>query len=256
MWLSAAGVFFAIGYSAYLIGSALAEREMLAQRAAIDRLKAQVDADKATNEHLETDLAQARQATVTLQQRYDDDVPKAGLAALVTILRQMQGAGIKDYRIAQVLREIDAPRPCSAKVTRRRIPIAMKAPGPDDVVSFLDGLVQVSASMPAGPDGTTKAATVTISRAWAAEPIKVTGLPVQQVITIYNTDLSLVVAPSIYVDSPKPRCQSVAASDPRRRRLASMTFAVASRPSMSAKLPRQFQNFADGTRKHQSRFII
>jgi hypothetical protein len=38
---------------------------------------------------------------------------------------------------------------------------------------------------------------VTISRAWAAEPIKVTGLPVQ-VITIYkhNTQLNLIVEPS------------------------------------------------------------
>jgi hypothetical protein len=37
---------------------------------------------------------------------------------------------------------------------------------------------------------------VTISRAWAAEPIKVTGLPAQQVITIYNTELKLLVEPS------------------------------------------------------------
>jgi hypothetical protein len=196
LWLFAACVFVAIGYSSYLTGSALAKRAVLAQRAAIERLQAQVDADKSTNERLQADLAQARQATAALQQRYDDDVPKGGLAALVTVLRQKQGAGIKDFRIAQVLREIDAPPPCSAKVTRRRIPIATKAPGPDDAVSFLDGLVQVSASIPAGADGTTRAATVTISRAWAAEPIKATGLPVQQVITIYNTDLTLVVEPS------------------------------------------------------------
>ena len=196
LWLFAAGVFVAIGYSSYLTGSALAEREVAAQRAEIDRLQAQVDADKSTNEHLQADLAQARQATIALQQRYDADVPKGGLAALVTILRQKQGTGIKDDRIAQVLREIDAPHPCSEKVTRRRFPITTKAPGPDDVVSFLDGLVQVSALMPAGADGPTKAATVTISRAWAAEPIKVTGLPVQQVITIYNTELNLVVEPS------------------------------------------------------------
>ena len=50
--------------------------------------------------------------------------------------------------------------------------------------------------MPEGGDGTVKAAVVTISRAWAAQPIKVTGLPVRQVITIYNTDLKLVVEAS------------------------------------------------------------
>jgi len=95
-----------------------------------------------------------------------------------------------------VLREIDAPRPCGDRVTRRRFPITTKAQGPDDVVALLDGLIQVSASMPAGGDGPAKAAVVTISRAWAAEPIKVTGLPVQQVITIYNAELKLVVAAS------------------------------------------------------------
>jgi hypothetical protein len=196
VWLFAAGVFVAIGYSSYLTGRALAKREVVAQREEIDRLQSKVDADKSATEQLRADLTEAREATAALQRRYDADVPKGGLAALVAILRQKQGIGIKDDRIAQVLRQIDAPRPCIDKVTRRRFPIDTKAPGPDGAVSFLDGLVQVSASMPAGADGTAKSATVTISRAWAAEPIRLTGLPTQQVITIYNTDLNLVVEPS------------------------------------------------------------
>ena len=194
--LFAAGVFIALGYSSYLTGSALAEREVITLRTEVNHLQAELDADKSAKEQVQTDLAQARQATIALHQRYDADVPKGGLAALVTILRQKQSAGIKDERIAHMLSEIDASRPCSEKVTRRRLPIATKAPGPDDVVSFLDGLVQVSALLPAGTDDVTKAATVTISRAWAAEPIKVTGLPAQQVITIYNTELKLLVEPS------------------------------------------------------------
>jgi hypothetical protein len=193
LWLAAAGVFVAIGYSSYRTGGALAEREVVARRAEIERLKAQADADKLMIEHLHADLLQAQQATIALQQRYDVDVPSGGLATLVTILRQKQGAGLKDDRIAQVLREVDVPRPCGDRVVRRRFPITTKAQGPDDVVSFLDGLIQVSASMPAGGDGPAKAAIVTISRAWAAEPIKVTGLPVQQAVTIYNTELKLVV---------------------------------------------------------------
>jgi hypothetical protein len=196
LWLFAVGVFIALGYSSYLTGSALAEREVTGLRAEISHLQAELDADKSTNDQAQADLAQARQATIALQQRYDADVPKGGLAALVTILRQKQGTGIKDDRIAHMLSEIDAPHPCSEKVTRRRLPIATKAPGPDDVASFLDGLVLVSASLPAGTDDASKAATVTIARAWAAEPIKMTGLPVQQVITIYNTELKLLVEPS------------------------------------------------------------
>lgn len=196
LWLAAVGVFVMIGYSSYQTGSALAEREVVARRAEIERLKAQVDADKSSNDRLHAELARAQQATTVLQQRYDADVPSGGIAALMTILRQKQAAGVKDDRLAQVLHEIDAPRPCGERVVRRRFPIATKSPGPDDVVSFLDGLLQVSASMPAGSNGPAKAAVVTVLRAWTAEPIKIAGLPAQQIITIYNTDLKLVVQES------------------------------------------------------------
>ncbi len=193
LWVSVVGVFAAIGYSSYRTGSALAEREVTVQQAEIARLMAQVAADKLNTERLHTDLARMQQATATLQQRYDADVPGGSLAALVTILRQKQGTGINDDRIAQVLRQIDAPRACGERVVRRRFPITTKPPGPDDVASFLDGLIQVSASIPAGADSSAKAAVVTIVRAWVAEPIKMIGLPVQQVVMIYNTDLKLVV---------------------------------------------------------------
>ena len=196
LWVAAVGVFVAIGYSSYRTGSVLAERKVTAQRAEIERLTGQVAADKLDSDRLHTELARIQQTTAALQQRYDADVPRGSLATLVTILRQKQGAGINDDLIAQVLRQIYAPRTCDDRVVRRRFPITTKPPGPDDVVSFLDGLIQVSALMPAGGESLAKAAAVTISRAWVAEPIKVTGLPVQQVIMIYNTDLKLVVEAS------------------------------------------------------------
>jgi hypothetical protein len=193
VWLAAVGVFAAIGYSSYRTGSALADRELVAGRAEIEGLKAQADADRLADARLHADLAQAQQAMTALQQRYDADVPGGGLAALVAILRQKQAAGVKDDRIAQVLREIDAPRPCGDRVARRRLTIATKAAGQDDAVSFLDGLIQVSASMAAGGVDLAKSTVVTISRAWTAEPIKLNGLPAQHVITIYNITLTLVV---------------------------------------------------------------
>ncbi len=144
LWVAVVGVFAAIGYSSYRTGSALAEREVTVQRAEIARLTAQVTTDKLNAEHLHTDLARLQQATAILQQRYDADVPGGSLAALIAILRQKQSAGINDDRIAQVLRQIDAPRTCGDRVVRRRFPITTKPPGPDDVVSLLDGLIQIS----------------------------------------------------------------------------------------------------------------
>jgi hypothetical protein len=207
--LVCAGVFAAIGYSSYRTGSALAEREVLTQRVEIERLQTQADADKEAIERLRADLRRSQEATVALQQRYTADVPSGGLATLVTLLRQTRGAGVEDDRIAQILREVGAARPCGDRVVRRRLPIATKTPGPDDVVTFLDGLVQVSASMPSGSDGSAKVPLVTISRAWAAEPIKMEGLPVQGTISIYNTDLKLAVVASDlrgYVEASLSTC--------------------------------------------------
>jgi len=63
-------------------------------------------------------------------------------------------------------------------------------------VTLLEGLIQVSASAPATAEDPVKAATVTITRAWSAQPIRVTGLPVRQTIPLNNAELKLTVEAS------------------------------------------------------------
>ena len=193
MVVAVLGIFVGIGFASYKSGSILAARQVIKQRWAIERLEEQVAAGQVTTDRLQAELSRSQLAVAALQQRYDANVPVGSTASLVTILRQKQAAGIKEERIAQVLRDLDAPIPCSAdKVARRRFPIGT---GTEEGTSFMDGLIQVSVVAPPNTDAA-KAWVVTITRAWSPQPIKLTGLPAQQMIPLYNSALRLTVEPS------------------------------------------------------------
>ena len=103
--------------------------------------------------------------------------------------------GIPPARLTQVLQDATATKPCETRSTRRRFAI-VPAGRPPEEVSLLDGLIQVSASTPPGATEIAKTTTVLVSRAWLAEPLKLTGLPARQDITVNNLVLRLTVEPS------------------------------------------------------------
>jgi len=78
-------------------------------------------------------------------------------------------------------------------VVRKRFAIQTAGQGAEEPVALLDGLILVSASAPAGPEDPGKTVQVTITQAWAPQPIKATGLPVQQSITVNNLEMKLLV---------------------------------------------------------------
>lgn len=189
-WLAVAGVFGALGYSSYLSGSMLARQEVSRLEEAMERLRSQLQAERMDTDRLKMELAQSREAGDALKRRYDTNVPSGGLATLVTLLKDRLNGGIKETRMAQVMRDAEAVRPCEERVLRKRFAIS------DPGVSFLDGLIQVSASAPAGAEDLAKAATITITRVWASQPIKATGFPLHQSIAINNVELKLSVEAS------------------------------------------------------------
>ncbi len=196
LWLAAAGVFGAIGYSSYQSGSMLARSEVTALEADIRRLSAQLETLRMENDRLRMDLSQSRQGAEVIRRRYESDVPSGGLAGLVTLLRERLGAGVRDERLAQVLREAENARPCEGRFMLKRFAIQPAGQANEEGVSFLEGLITVSASAPTTSEDLLKASTVTILRVWSAQPIKVTGLPVRQSIAINNVELKLAVEPS------------------------------------------------------------
>lgn len=195
LWLGAASVFVGIGYSSYQSGIMLARMEVTGLEEDIKRLTSQVEGLRVENDRLRADLQQARQSFDGMKRRYDTDVPSGGLAGLVSLLRDRLGAGVREERIAQVLREAENTRPCEGRSIRKRFAIHT-GQGAEESVTLLEGLIQVSASAPAGADDPAKGATVTITRAWASQPIKVTGMPVRQSIPLNNAELRLAVEAS------------------------------------------------------------
>jgi hypothetical protein len=196
LWLVVAVVLVGIGYTSYRSGILLARMEVRGLEEDITRLTNQVEGLRVENDRLRMDLSTARQSADGMKRRYEADVPSGGLANLLGLVRDRLGAGVKEDRLAQVLREAENTRPCEGRITRKRFAIHVGGQGVEEPVTLLEGLIQVSASAPASADDPAKAATVTIARAWATQPIKVTGMPVRQSIALNNAELKLVVEPS------------------------------------------------------------
>jgi hypothetical protein len=196
LWLTAAGIFVGIGYSSYQGGSMLARSEVTALEGDVRRLTAELENLRMENDRLQTDLSRSRQGADALKRRYDADVPSGGLASLLTVLRDRRTAGVRDERLAQVLRDAENTRPCEARFTRKRFAIQTGSQGNEEGISLLEGLIQVSATAPGATDDLAKSTVVTINRAWTSQPIKVTGMPVRQPIQINNIEMKLVVEPS------------------------------------------------------------
>lgn len=196
LWLGVAAIFAGIGYSSYRSGALLARLEVSGLEEEIRRLASQVEGLRVENDRLRLDLSQARQSADGMKRRYDTDVPSGGLANLVSLMRDRLAAGVREDRVAQILREAENTRPCEGRFMRKRFAIHIAGQGPEESVTLLEGLIQVSASAPNTGEDPAKSATVTISRAWASQPIKVTGMPVRQSIPLNNAELRLSVEAS------------------------------------------------------------
>jgi hypothetical protein len=145
---------------------------------------------------LRRELALTQDAKDALQRRYAADIPNGRLAELYALMADRLRAGVTEDRLAEALRDAEAIRPCDGPMSRKRLLIQTAGQTADRAVSLLDGLIQVSATAPSGSEGLAKATTVKIARAWAAEPITLTGLPIRQPILINNLLLTLVVEAS------------------------------------------------------------
>ena len=111
LWVVVAAIFVGIGYSSYRSGTLLARMEVRGLEDEIARLSNQVEGLRVENDRLRMDLSQVRQTADGIKRRYDSDVPSGGLANLVALVRERLGAGVREERIAQVLREAENPRP-------------------------------------------------------------------------------------------------------------------------------------------------
>ncbi len=191
LWLLGAAVLGGLGYSAYQTGTLLAEARVRELDARLVELSGRLDAGNGEAARLRVTLAEARQAVATLQARYEADVPKGEPAEIYAAAKERLAQGVPPARLTQVLREAAVAKPCDARVIRKRFALQQAVRNSEDTAQLLEGLIQVSAA-PGGTD-VAKTTVVTITRAWAAEPVKLTGLPARQDIAINNAVLRLTV---------------------------------------------------------------
>lgn len=196
IWLLMAVGLVGLGYSAYQTGTVLAASRVTELSRRVSDLTTQLGASRTENEHLQSSVAEAKQAVLTIQSRYDTDIPKGELADLLGIARQRLSQGVPAPRLRQVLQDTTATRVCDTRLTRKRFAFQAGKPTPEDTASLLDGLVQVSATFSSATTDSLRTAGVTVEQAWASEPTKLTGLPARQDIIINNLVLRLVVEAS------------------------------------------------------------
>ncbi|MCX7380172.1 MAG: hypothetical protein NT133_01865 [Alphaproteobacteria bacterium] len=193
LWLLGAAALIGLGYSAYQTGTLLAEARVREIDGRLAEQTARLEAGSTDAARMRVTLAEARQAVVTLQSRYDADVPKGEPAEIYAVARERLAQGVPAARIVQVLRDAAVAKPCDTRVVRKRFALQQATRNAEDTAQLLEGLIQVSASMPGSGADAARTAVVTVTRAWVAEPLRLTGLPARQDIAINNTLLRLSV---------------------------------------------------------------
>lgn len=191
--LLVAGGLVGLGYSAYQTGSLLAQSRVSGLSSKVADLTNQLDASRTENAHLQAGLDEAKRSGLALQSRYDKDVPTSEMADLLGIARERRSQGVPAQRLGQALREAAVTRVCDTRAARRRFAFQVGKSTPDDAVALLDGLIQVSATIPNAAADPARTAAIVIEQAWTSEPLKFTGLPARQDIVVNNLLLHLAV---------------------------------------------------------------
>jgi hypothetical protein len=97
----------------------------------------------------------------------------------------------------EVLRATDNPRRCEGRPIIRRFAIRFGgAPNAEEGTSFMDGLLRITAAMPAGTEDAARLANVTVTTAWNGRTENLTGLPQRLTIPLGNLELDLAITAS------------------------------------------------------------
>jgi hypothetical protein len=97
----------------------------------------------------------------------------------------------------EVLRLAENPRRCEGRPIIRRFAIRFGgAPNADEGTSFMDGLLRITAAMPAGAEDAARLANVTVTTTWNGRSENLTGLPQRLVLPLGNLELDLAITAS------------------------------------------------------------
>jgi hypothetical protein len=110
---------------------------------------------------------------------------------------QRIAAGVAPERLMEVLRLAENPRRCEGRPIIRRFAIRFGGtPNAEEGTSFMDGLLRITAAMPAGTEDAARLANVTVTTTWNGRSENLTGLPQRLTIPLGNLELDLAITAS------------------------------------------------------------
>ena len=187
-------VFLGFGVLAYRGAEEIARAEVSTLEARLAAAAERESAAEGEKASLIAELDQARAEASTWRARHDQEVPRPPFTDMLDSAAQRMAAGVAPERLMEVLRLAENPRRCEGRPIIRRFAIRFGgAPNAEEGTSFMDGLLRITAAMPAGTEDAARLANVTVTTAWNGRSENLTGLPQRLVLPVGNLDLDLAV---------------------------------------------------------------
>ncbi|MBM3592409.1 MAG: hypothetical protein FJX32_07045 [Alphaproteobacteria bacterium] len=190
-------VFLGFGIVTYRGAEEIARAEVSALEARLTAAAERESAAAGEKARLVTEVEQARAEAGTWRARHDQEVPRPPFTEMLAIAAQRVGSGIAPERLKDALRLADNPRRCEGRPIIRRFAIRFGgAPSADDGTGFMEGLMRITATIPAGAEDVARLANVTITTTWNGRTESLTGLPQRLMLPMGNLELDLSVTAS------------------------------------------------------------
>jgi hypothetical protein len=190
-------VFLGFGVIAYRGAEEIARAEVSTLEARLAAAAERESVELGEKTRLTAELEQARAEASTWRTRHDQEVPRPPFTDVLAMAAQRIAAGVAPERLMEVLRVADNPRRCEGRPIIRRFAIRFGAtPIVDEGTSFMDGLLRITTTMPAGAEDVARLANVTVTTPWSGRTENLTGLPQRLTIPLGNLDLELAITAS------------------------------------------------------------
>jgi hypothetical protein len=190
-------VFLGFGIVTYRGAEEIARAEVSALEARLTAAAEREAAMVTERVSLSSALEQARAEAGIWRARHAQEVPRPPFTDVLGMAAERIAAGVAPDRLMETLRATDNPRRCEGRPASRRFAIRFAgAPGADEGTSFLEGLLRVSAAMPAGAEDVARLAEINVTTAWNGRTESLTGLPQRLVLSMGNLELELAISVS------------------------------------------------------------
>ncbi|MFN9336540.1 MAG: hypothetical protein ACK6DJ_08905 [Alphaproteobacteria bacterium] len=187
-------VFLGFGIVTYRGAEEIARAEVSALETRLAEAAEREGAAAAEQGRLALQLAEARTEASTWRARHEQEVPRPPFTEMLAIAAERIAAGVAPERLMEVLRLAENPRRCEGRPIFRRFAIRFGGtPNTEEGTSLMDGLLRITAAMPAGTEDAARLANVTVTTAWNGRSENLTGLPQRLTIPLGNLELDLAV---------------------------------------------------------------